>query len=87
MEVFPIDVLIYAIPGLVIGIIAGYFIRRYIGEGKIKNAEELAKKITEDSIKDGEARKKELLLEALSMKKSAVYEAELNKVEKALKQM
>lgn len=30
---------------------------------------------------------KELLLEALSMKKSAVYEAELDKVEKALKQM
>jgi ribonuclease Y len=64
MEVFPIDVLIYVILSLVIGIIAGYFIRRYIGEGKIKNAEELAKKITEDSIKDGEARKKELLLEA-----------------------
>jgi ribonuclease Y len=64
MEVFPIESLIYAILGLVIGIIAGYFIRRYIGEGKIKNAEELAKKITEDAVKDGEARKKELLLEA-----------------------
>ncbi|WP_422486780.1 ribonuclease Y [Gudongella sp. DL1XJH-153] len=64
MEVFPIESLIYAILGLVIGIIAGYFIRRYIGEGKIKNAEELSKKITEDAIKDGEARKKELLLEA-----------------------
>jgi ribonuclease Y len=62
--VFPIESLIYAILGLVIGIIAGYFIRRYIGEGKIKNAEELAKKITEDAVKDGEARKKELLLEA-----------------------
>ncbi len=64
MEVFPIESLIYAILGLVIGIIAGYFIRRYIGEGKIKNAEELSKKITEDAIKEGEARKKELLLEA-----------------------
>ena len=64
MEVFPIESLIYAILGLVIGIVAGYFIRRYIGEGKIKNAEELAKKITEDAVKDGEARKKELLLEA-----------------------
>lgn len=61
---FPIESLIYAIPGLIIGIVVGYFIRRYIGEGKIKNAEELAKKITEDAVKDGEARKKELLLEA-----------------------
>ncbi len=59
-----IDRLIYLILSLVIGIIAGYFIRRYIGEGKIKNAEELAKKITEEAEKDGEARKKELLLEA-----------------------
>jgi ribonuclease Y len=62
--VFPIESLIYAIPGLIIGVVVGYFIRRYIGEGKIKNAEELAKKITEDAVKDGEARKKELLLEA-----------------------
>lgn len=61
---FPIESLIYAIPGLIIGVVVGYFIRRYIGEGKIKNAEELAKKITEDAVKDGEARKKELLLEA-----------------------
>lgn len=59
-----IDSLMFIILGLVIGIIAGYLIRRYIGEGKIKNAEELAKKIMEDAEKDGEARKKELLLEA-----------------------
>jgi ribonuclease Y len=59
-----IEKLIFAILGLLIGIIAGYLIRRYIGEGKIKNAEELAKKISEDAERDGEARKKELLLEA-----------------------
>jgi ribonuclease Y len=59
-----IEKLIFAILGLLIGIIAGYFIRRYIGEGKIKNAEELAKKIAEEAEKNGEARKKELLLEA-----------------------
>lgn len=81
MEVFPIDVLIYAIPGLVIGILAGYFIRRYIGEGKIKNAEELAKKITEDSIKNGEARKKELLLEA----KEEIHKSR-NEIEKEVKE-
>ena len=39
-------------------------IRRYIGEGKINNAEGLADKIIEDAKRDGEARKKELLLEA-----------------------
>ncbi len=64
MGVFVIDNLIFIILSLIIGIIAGYFVRRYIGEGKIKNAEELAKKITEEAEKNGEARKKELLLEA-----------------------
>lgn len=59
-----IDNLIFIIPGFIICIIAGYLIRKYIGEGKIKNAEELAKQITENAEKDGEARKKELLLEA-----------------------
>jgi len=63
-EVLTIDKLIYAVLALIIGIVAGYLIRRYISEGKINNAEELAKKITEDAIKEGEARKKELLLEA-----------------------
>ncbi len=81
MEVFPIDVLIYIILSLIIGIIAGYFIRRYIGEGKIKNAEELARKITEDSIKDGEARKKELLLEA----KEEIYKSR-SEIEKEVKE-
>lgn len=59
-----IDNLIFIIPGFIICIIAGYLIRKYIGEGKIKNAEELAKQITENAERDGEARKKELLLEA-----------------------
>ncbi|MDG2861089.1 Rnase Y domain-containing protein, partial [Vibrio parahaemolyticus] len=63
-EVLTIANLIFAILGLIIGVIVGYLIRRYISEGKINNAEELAKKITEDAIKEGEARKKELLLEA-----------------------
>lgn len=59
-----IENLIFIIPGFIICIIAGYLIRKYIGEGKIKNAEELARQITENAEKDGEARKKELLLEA-----------------------
>jgi metal dependent phosphohydrolase len=43
-EVLTIDKLIYAVLALIVGIIAGYLIRRYISEGKINNAEELAKK-------------------------------------------
>ncbi|WP_071138704.1 ribonuclease Y [Sporanaerobacter sp. PP17-6a] len=49
---------------VVIGIIAGFYIRRTISEGKIKNSEELAKKILDDANKDAETKKKEVLLEA-----------------------
>ncbi|MDR7869963.1 MAG: ribonuclease Y [Tissierellaceae bacterium] len=55
---------LFAILGAIIGIIVGYYIRKNIGEGKINNAEELAKQIVEDAKKDGESHKKELLLEA-----------------------
>jgi len=55
--------ILYAILGAIIGIPAGYIIRKNIGEGKINNAEELAKKIIEDAERDSEARRKELLLE------------------------
>ncbi|MEW8974356.1 MAG: ribonuclease Y [Tissierellaceae bacterium] len=55
---------IFAILGAIIGIIVGYYIRKNIGEGKIRNAEELAKQIVEDAKRDGESHKKELMLEA-----------------------
>ncbi|MCR1898088.1 ribonuclease Y [Irregularibacter muris] len=42
----------------------GYYIRRYIAEGKIANAEETAAKIVEDALKEAETSKKEVLLEA-----------------------
>ena len=64
MEVFDINEVLFVILGAIIGIIVGYYIRRNIGEGKIKNAEELANQIVEDAKKDGESYKKELLLEA-----------------------
>ena len=63
MEVLTIYEFLFAILGAIIGILAGYFIRKTIGEGKINNAEELAKRIIEDAERDGEAHKKELLLE------------------------
>ena len=56
--------ILYAILCVIIGTLIGYFIRKTIGEGKINNAEELAKKTIEDAEREGEARKKELLLEA-----------------------
>ncbi|RVU54158.1 ribonuclease Y [Anaerosphaera multitolerans] len=49
---------------IIIGVASGYAIRKYIGEGKLKNAEELAKKIITDAEHSAESKKKELLLEA-----------------------
>ena len=48
----------------ILGILVGFYIRKTIGERKIKNAEELAKKIIEDANRDAETHKKEVLLEA-----------------------
>ncbi|OLS03976.1 ribonuclease Y [Tissierella creatinophila] len=62
-EVLIIEAL-FGIGGIIIGLVIGYFVRKNIGEGKIGVAEELSKRILEDAEKDGEAHKKELLLEA-----------------------
>ncbi|MGO3751339.1 MAG: ribonuclease Y [Peptoniphilaceae bacterium] len=58
------DTILIVIICLIIGIGLGYAVRKYIGEGKIKNAETLSVKIITDAEHDAEARKKELLLEA-----------------------
>lgn len=50
--------------GAVIGVIIGFLIRKFIAEGKINNAEEIAKRVLEDANKDAENTKKEHLLEA-----------------------
>jgi len=63
MEVLDIEIL-YIVIGAIIGILAGYFIRKNIGEGKINNAEEIAKTTIENAAREGESHKKELLLEA-----------------------
>ncbi|MCR2042707.1 ribonuclease Y [Anaerosalibacter massiliensis] len=47
-----------------IGIIVGFYIRKTIAEGKINNAEEVAKKIVNDAKREAETEKKEVLLEA-----------------------
>lgn len=53
-----------AIIAPIIALFIGYFIRRYIAEGKIKNAESVAKRILEEANKEAETSKKELVLEA-----------------------
>ena len=43
----------------IIAIIIGYYIRKNIAEGKIHSAEETAKKIVDDALKEAETSKKE----------------------------
>jgi F0F1-type ATP synthase membrane subunit b/b' len=49
---------------LIVGLVAGYLVRRAVGEAKIKSAEAEAKRILDEAHKSGEARKRELLVEA-----------------------
>ena len=53
-----------AIIGLVIGALAGIFVRKKISEAKIGSAEDQAKKIVEEGEKTAETLKKEALIEA-----------------------
>lgn len=48
----------------IIGTGIGYAVRKYISEGKIKNAEELSKKIVVEAEHEAQSKKKELLVEA-----------------------
>src|SRR3989337_4446455 len=48
----------------IIGLVAGFFLRKYLGEAKVGFAEERAQKVLAETKNDGEAKKKEDLLEA-----------------------
>ncbi|HHV73659.1 MAG TPA: ribonuclease Y [Thermoanaerobacterium sp.] len=63
-NISPLFIAVIALIAIAIGLFAGYFIRKFIAESKIKSAEELAKTILENAKKDGENKKRELLLEA-----------------------
>jgi ribonuclease Y len=56
--------IIILIIALVVGIVAGYFIRIYIFEGGIKASKEKANKIIEEAREKAEREKKEILLQA-----------------------
>lgn len=61
-------IIIYLVIGIIIGLIigggVGYIIRKKIAEAKIASAEEAAAKIIEDSKRNAEAKKKEIIFEA-----------------------
>lgn len=49
---------------VIIGILIGYIIRKYISEGRISKSKDIAEKILEDAKKESETAKKEKVLEA-----------------------
>lgn len=53
-----------AIAGIIVGLIAGYQIRKYIAEARIASAEQAAQKMVEEARKEAEAKKREAILEA-----------------------
>lgn len=59
----PVQIILLLIAAF-ISALAGYFYRKTIAEGKICSAEEAAKKIVSDSLKEADAKKREVVLEA-----------------------
>ncbi|MDO5783912.1 MAG: ribonuclease Y [Eubacteriales bacterium] len=59
-----IGIVIAAIVGILVGAFAGFLYRKKIAEKEIGSAEEEAKRIINDSIKAGESKKREAVLEA-----------------------
>ncbi|MEO1816448.1 MAG: ribonuclease Y [Acetobacterium sp.] len=79
--------------GIIAAFVIGYFVRKNIAEGKIKNAELTATTIVNDAVKEGETLKKEILFDAkeesLKLKESLEKDnrerrAELQKLENRL---
>ncbi len=60
----PLVYTILAVIALLLGVLFGYLLRKYIAEAKITSAEEAAKRILEEAEKETEARKREAILEA-----------------------
>lgn len=60
----PLIYTILAVIALLLGVLFGYLLRKYLAEAKITSAEEAAKRIIEEAEKEAEARKRESILEA-----------------------
>ncbi len=63
-KIIILQVIVFTILALLIGLAGGYYGRRYIAESKLGLAEQEAARTVEEATKEAEARKKELLLEA-----------------------
>lgn len=63
-NISPVQTVLLVIATAFISALAGYFYRKTIAEGKIRSAEEAAKKIVSDSLKEADAKKREVVLEA-----------------------
>jgi len=53
-----------AVIALLLGVMSGYFLRRYLAEAKIASAEEAAKKLIDEAQKEVAGKKREAILEA-----------------------
>jgi len=56
--------IVVGIASLAIGMLVGFLVRKKIGEAKIGSAEEEAKRILEEGVKNADAKKKEAIIEA-----------------------
>lgn len=90
----PMSILAAAAAGLA-GLAAGYLARKYVGEGKLRNAEKLSAEILNNANKDAEAKMREAIVEAKEEVHRIRQEAdrdiknrrvELNQVEKRILQ-
>ena len=74
----PISLLIGIGSGLLVGIVGGFIVRKAVAERKIGSAEEQARHILEDAIKNAEGAKKESILSAkeeiFNLKKEADFD-------------
>jgi len=61
-----INILIIAlvIGAVIVGIVSGFFVRKYVGEARIISAEEAARKVLAEAKKEAETAKREAVLEA-----------------------
>ncbi len=74
-----VGIIIGLVVGAALGVLIGYAYRKKIGEAKIKSAEDEAKRILDEALKNSETKKKEALIEAkeeaLKLKNEAEREA------------
>ena len=81
----PISIVIGAAAGLAVGAAVGFILRKSIAEKKIGSAEDQARRILEDAIKNAESAKKESIISAkeeiFQMKKEADFDVKERRTE------